>query len=81
MTWNAHPLPRRFDVDVDVEKVTCCARGGNLDGALALLDEMTEAGVPPNLFTYNSAIHACAKKVSESVSSLPLLLPLLLFVL
>ena len=44
-------------------QVTACGRGGNLEGAMTLLDTMRDAGVPPNCYTYNSAIHACARKV------------------
>lgn len=44
-------------------QVTACGRGGNLDGAMSLLETMRSAGVPPNCYTYNSAIHACARKV------------------
>ena len=30
---------------------------------MSLLETMRNAGVPPNSYTYNSAIHACARKV------------------
>lgn len=43
-------------------QVTACGRGGNLEAALSLLDGMRGKGVSPNCFTYNSAIHACARK-------------------
>ncbi len=49
--------------------MTACGRGGNLDAALSLLDLMRERGVSPNCYTFNSAIHACARKVGTVYST------------
>jgi pentatricopeptide repeat protein len=36
-----------------------CEGGGEWEGAMELLDEMREAGLKPDLFSYNTAIEAC----------------------
>lgn len=40
--------------------ITAGSRGGNLDVAEGLMDEMRFEGIPPNVATYNAAISGCA---------------------
>ena len=41
--------------------IGACGRSGEYEVAIELLDEMTRAGVWPNLIVYNTAINAAAK--------------------
>lgn len=71
-------LPRVPEFNKNAEsQVTACGRGGNLEAALSLLDGMRSKGVSPNCYTYNSAIHACARKVMSLSPVLGFGLPLL----
>ncbi|CAN0562724.1 unnamed protein product, partial [Ectocarpus sp. 12 AP-2014] len=41
--------------------INALGRGGEWKKAVALLREMTRAGLGPNEISYNSAIHACGR--------------------
>ena len=52
--------------------INACAKGGEWQRALGLLDEMRSRGLVPDEITYNSVINACAKG-GESQRALNLL--------
>ena len=52
--------------------INACAKGGEWQRALGLLDEMRSRGLVPDEITYNSVINACAKG-DESQRALNLL--------
>ena len=42
--------------------ITACGRKGDALRSVALLDEMVESGVPPNIYSYSAAMHAVASQ-------------------
>ena len=51
---NANAITYSAAIDV-------CAKGGQWQRALGLLDEMGDKGIDANAITYNAAIDACTK--------------------